>query len=401
MKKFVYLCGMMLLCMNMMAQIDLNDKNWDRVFHDEFTETGRYWQNWISQPDQKWMGYSGSNVIDGMGWYQVYQYANNLFCPAEGKMKIVGEYCDTLWKNSYLLPGWLENNYPSSDSLFYFSGEIDSYRDSTNHVAKFQYGYFEIRCKLPKHEGAHSGFWLQGADTCSSDAYYEEIDIVEFSWSAGDPNNIWLPVINPNATYAGDPRYYSTAISHNLHGNGVDHYTDVYNMKYPHIPNNQEDISGWHIYSCEWMPDYVYLYLDGNLVSSYYDKMHIPKHHLTLKTNYGIDTYGVKNIKDENGNFIRYEPAWMDTDTLTIDYIKVYQLNWDCNTDEVISCQNDLDNYEYTVKNSVSITSTNGNVAVSNTDKITFRVADSFEITGPFQANNGCEFTVIRQDCPE
>jgi hypothetical protein len=129
--------------------------------------------------------------------------------------------------------------------------------------------------------------------------------------------------------------------------------------------------------------------------------MHIPKHHLTLKTNYGIDTYGVKKIKDENGDFIRYEPAWMDTDTLTIDYIKVYQLNWDCNTDEVISCQNNLDNYEYTVKNSVSITSTNGNVAVSNTDKITFRVADSFEITGPFQANNGCEFTVIRQDCPE
>lgn len=55
---------------------------------------------------------------------------------------------------------------------------------------------------------------------------------------------------------------------------------------------------------------------------------------------------------------------------------------------------------EYTVKNSVSITSTNGNVAVSNTDKITFRVTDSFEITGPFQVDLGGEFTVIRQDCP-
>ncbi len=33
MKKFIYLCGMMLLSLNMMAQIDLNDPNWDTVFY--------------------------------------------------------------------------------------------------------------------------------------------------------------------------------------------------------------------------------------------------------------------------------------------------------------------------------------------------------------------------------
>lgn len=403
MKKFIYLCGMMLLNLDMMAQIDLNDKNWDTVFFDDFTEMDRHWGgDWLSKPGDIWRGYNGWGVTEqAPHWFQVYQYSNCLFRPDEGTMKIVGEYDfdHHIRYNQYLLPEWMNNVFPPSDSLFYFAGEIDVYKDSFCQDLKFQYGYFEIRCKMPKHEGAHPAFWLQGAGTNPQDSYYEEIDIVEFSWSAGSPGASWLPVVNPHATQAGDPRFYSTAISQNLHGLYVDFDNDIYGVGFPHIPDWQEDVSGWHTYSCEWMPDHVYFYLDGNLVNSYYDKTHIPKHHLTLKTNYGIDDYAVECYN--NSGFNIYEPIWQDTDTLTIDYIKVCQLNWDCNTDEVISCQNDLDNYEYTVKNSVSITSTNGNVAMSNTDKITFRVADSFEITGPFQADHGCEFTVIRQDCPE
>lgn len=121
-----------------------------------------------------------------------------------------------------------------------------------------------------------------------------------------------------------------------------------------------------------------------------------------ITINYGIDGYGVNRYKDSNGHYI-YTPKWMDTDTLTVDYIRVYQLNWDCGTDELITCQNDLSSFilHPSVKNSVSIAPINGTISVGNTDEITFRVADSFEITGPFQANYGCEFTVIRQDCPE
>ena len=120
MKKFVYLCAMLLLTLNMMAQIDLNDRNWERVFNDEFTMTGRSWKNWSSFPDKKWRGYGGATVIGGITEHQVYQYSNCLFCPAEGVMKLVAEYCDTIWKNTYPLPSWMENNYPSNNSLFYF-----------------------------------------------------------------------------------------------------------------------------------------------------------------------------------------------------------------------------------------------------------------------------------------
>lgn len=390
MKKFVYLCGMIFLSMNMMAQIDLNDRNWDTVFFDDFTEIGRYWgEDWLSKPVEKWMGFPGFGVTDGPGWYQVYQYSNCHFCPSEGQMKLVSEYdfANIIQTHQYNLPGCMHNIFPSSDSLFYFSGEIDVFKD----FMQFQYGYFEIRCKLPKHHGAHSGFWLQNANSNPPDTFYEEIDIVEFSWSASDTAAHWLPVINPESysTYLGDPRYYSTAISHNLHGQYVDYETDVYAMVYPHIPNEKEDINGWHIYACEWMPDHVYLYLDGNLVNSYYDKTHIPKHHLTLKTNYGIDRY-YKN----NGI------VWMGSDNMIIDYIKVYQLQWQCDTDEIITNQSELNHFDYAVKKSVSIIPSNGEITIENTDKVTFRVTDSFEINGPFQVKNGAEFTVIRQDCP-
>ncbi|MBQ6728904.1 MAG: hypothetical protein IJQ83_02105 [Bacteroidales bacterium] len=115
-----------------------------------------------------------------------------------------------------------------------------------------------------------------------------------------------------------------------------------------------------------------------------------------------IDEYAIKRFADNQGHN-HYIPEWMGNDTLTIDYIKVCQLDWDCGTDETITCQNDLTTFciHPSVKHSISISSTNETITVNNTDKITFRVADSFEITGLFQASNGCEFTVIRQDCPE
>ena len=109
MRKTTYLCVMMLLSMNMMAQIDLNDSNWRRTFYDDFTVTGRSWHNWQSYPDKKWMGYPGSGVTT-TGGFQVYQYSNCIFSPNDGTMKLVGEYCDTICRNTYPLPGWMHGN---------------------------------------------------------------------------------------------------------------------------------------------------------------------------------------------------------------------------------------------------------------------------------------------------
>ncbi len=84
-----------------------------------------------------------------------------------------------------------------------------------------------------------------------------------------------------------------------------------------------------------------------------------------------------------------------------IDYIKVFQLTWDCETEEVIACQADLNNFAYGVKKSINITSTIDDVKVADTCRVTFRATDFFEITGPFQTDLGGELTVIMQECPD
>lgn len=403
MKKFLYLCGMMLMTTNMMAQIDPNDRNWVVVLEENFDEDASYWE-WnrlsFANPSNTWRAYPGSGVTHASE-HQVYQPSQCQIDVTNQQMKLVAEYDSQgrIGSNDYDLPPWMwetygGEGYPSSEGLFYFSGEMD-YVGATPPLVSpdpgaFRYGYFEIRCKLPTHQGAFPAFWLFGASKDTADPYYEEIDIFEYSWALGDPNAHWLIFDNPCPTGPGDKRIYSTAICHNLLGDTLIPDTDGYGLKYVRIQDNHEDIGGWHTYSCEWMPDHVYWYFDGELVNTYHDKTHIPKHHLTLKTNYAIDDYYY-----HGGN------TWLDSDTMAIDYIRVRQLGWDCGTDEAIACQSDLDGFDYKVKKSVAITSALEEVVVGNADKITFRVADSFEITGPFQVNSGCEFTVIRQDCPE
>ena len=100
-------------------------------------------------------------------------------------------------------------------------------------------------------------------------------------------------------------------------------------------------------------------------------------------------------------NYLLYgTPDWKDGGSMVIDYINVYQLGWDCSKDELITCQADLTSFDYKVKKSIAITSTNGNVSVGSSNKVTFRTTDSYLITGPFQVDSGGELTVIMQSCP-
>lgn len=389
MKKFVYLCGMMLLSLNIMAQIDLNDKNWDigHAFLEEF-DTNRSWDenSWISLPDSIWKAYYG-NVIHGIE-AQIYQYDHCLFDTTNSMMRIISEYdaYDSIPLYHYQLPSGLmhPNAYNSHDTLFYFSGELRAWN------RRFKYGYFEIRCRLPQHKGTFPAFWLQKSSTNSHDPYYEEIDIFEHTRNLLHHSPYW-PGYNPPPTN-DSARVFTTGIYHNLTGESIDFFTESFARNFPLVLPPSNDLSNWHTYSCEWMPGHVFWFFDGDLVNSYYDREHIPCHELTLIVNYAIDRYAIQHGTDI--------PLWFGSDEMVIDYIHVYQLLWDCNSNETITSQTDLDDFNYAVKKSVSITSTAGQPIVYNGDKVTFRVADAFEITGPFEVDSGAEFTVIIQDCP-
>ena len=392
MKKTLLFSAYIWLSLVMSAQTPPVDDNWIISVNEDFTKNGRTWISWnFYSSDAVIRAYPGDGVTHGSEC-QVYQFNNCRFNDLDDVMELVAEY-DTYGKianHDYLLPTWM-HTYPSSNELYYFSGEID-YIDRSHRTPEegiFLYGYFEIRCKLPTHKGAFPAFWLHAANDVSfNDKFYEEIDIFEYSWNLGDPNSTAWGIQNPNSTYAGDPKVFTTGIYHNLTGQSINFATDSYARNYPFVPSNTGDLNDWHVYSCEWMPDHVYWYLDGNLVNSYTDQNHIPRHPMILKTNYAIDNYC-----SHNGSL------WMASDTMTIDYIKVYGLNWDCDTEEIITSQSELDNFDFGVKKSIEISSPVSPITISSTDKKSFRATDYFQITGPFQTQYGGEFSVIIQDC--
>ena len=388
MKKLLYLCGMMLLCLNMMAQIDLNDRNWDfdHAFIDEFN-TIQLWDTntWLSITNGDWKAYYG-RVIHGQET-QIFQYDHCQFDVEEGVMKFVSEFDDDslIPHYRYHLPnGHSHPNSPNHyDTLYYFSGEIVA------NSQKFRYGYFEIRCKLPQHKGTFPAFWLHGANKNAPDRYYEEIDIFEHTRNLLHPSIFW-PNYNPPPT-SDSARVFTTGIYHNLTGESIDFHTESFARSFPLVPSTVNDLSDWHTFSCEWMPDHVYWYFDGDLVNSYYDKEHIPCHELSLIANYSIDRYSIIHHTDI--------PLWFGSAEMVIDFIRAYPLKWDCQTEEIITCQTDLDNFNYAVKKSIFVTSTVGQPIITSEDKVTFRVTNTFEITGPFEVDNGAEFTIVLQDC--
>jgi beta-glucanase (GH16 family) len=391
MKKFLYFCGMILLSMNVMAQIDPYDRNWDTIVYDGFSTPGRFWHHWsFCSNDGVWRAYPGFGVTNGKE-LQVYQFDNCHFNDNDNVMELVSEFDekDSIPTHHYALPSWMHNNYPDNDSLFFFSGEIDYYNEQMTDYGRFKYGYFEIRCKLPIHTGAFPAFWLWYADSISpNNRYYEEIDIFEFSWSFENfPNGH----NNPHPHGAGNPHCFTTGI----------HYSDTTNhlhwkhSKARNFPMIGDSLNHWHSFACEWLPEHVIWYCDGNIVNEYHNPDNIPQHSLTLKTNYAIDKYALHD------HLFGDTLIWKSSDKMIIDYIKVYQLNWDCNTDETIAQQSDLEYFDYGVKKSIDITASIEPVHVGNTDKVTFRATNSFEITGPFQVDYGGEMTAIMQSCPE
>lgn len=69
MKKFVYLCAMMLLSMNIMAQIDPHDRNWKVVVFDDFDDTTLQFDNTFQQPDNgqwRWIAFSSRSDPSGV-----------------------------------------------------------------------------------------------------------------------------------------------------------------------------------------------------------------------------------------------------------------------------------------------------------------------------------------------
>lgn len=400
----------MLMSLNMLAQIDPYDRNWDTIVFDDFNQPNRQFDTTFQEPLGKWISFVPSNWSSGVTTadylLHIYQWNHCVFDAVEGTLSLNSEYirstpilCDEQPYYYRLPPNLYGVSYhcnPNHTHLYYYSGCIESPPSETNSKSdnlpspRFRYGYFEIKCQVPIHRGAKSSFWLWDGER---NHFYEEIDIYEFSWEFEDSAAYWQP--NPHPHGAGNPYCFTSGLYINKESNYIGDTVFYQASRAREFLMIDDSLSHWHTFACEWLPEHVIWYCDGNMVDAYYNPDSIPSHPMTLKVGYSIDRYALKNHKLDS------VPEWMDGGSLVIDYIKVMQLDWDCDTDEVITCQQDLDGFDYSVKKSISITSSVENVELSNTDKVTFRVTDSFEITGPFEVDSGGELSIIvMKNCP-
>ena len=375
MKKFVYLCSLMLLSMNMMAQIDLDDGNWEIVLNDEFTNNSWYsWNNWlISHPNPNGIYYSyipewPSGVSRSSDEHHVYQRENCQF-DNDGYLQFVSVYeggidMQPLQCGDYdIPPGKVCDT--SHHTLFYTTAKIET-------DVKYLYGYFETRCSLPTHEGSHPAFWLYA----SGDNFYNEIDIFEYSNHQ-----------DPFMTYK---RYNCAILCNNYSINSPSIHAQVI----AELPEGSSDLRDFHTFALEWLPDRVTWYVDDVVVNEELNSENIPHHPMALKLNYAIDNYAVPS----NGPNLN-QPVWFDGDEMIVDYVKVYQLKADCDSDVLICNTQDIIDFNPSVKHSISIIPSSELTVPSNID-VTMR-AETITIGTGFTLPSGAKMTFLTQTCPE
>jgi len=249
------------------------------VFNDEFNS---------SQIENKWDNCYpwGRNLYgnEELEWYSRgnnYQFVNGMISK-DGKATIVDGVLKLVAKKESVtekLIDWLDENQilddgkPNKRTFNYTSGMIFS-------KYSYHYGYFEIKCKIPKGKGLWPAFWLYGGGSCN-----DEIDVFEFEGAS--PNII-------HTTY---------------HGN-----CDRSAQEFQIIQSAYAD-SEYYTYAIEWTPTQVKWYLNNQLLRSINHKYPIP---MSIIANLAVASAKVYDGPPSSN--ATYFPA-----NFEIDYIRAYQ----------------------------------------------------------------------------
>ena len=391
MKKFVYLCGMMLLSLNMMAQIDLNDKNWDTVFIEDFSGTRSWNSQWKDQRNIQnyssiWRCYMYEYWFCGAttnsNEHQAYRPDNALF-HLDQTMKLKGEFHsqDTMWcgidYNSAPWPHYCDPVHLQHKSIHYYSGMIET-------VNPVGFGYYEIECKMPIHYGACSAFWFWS----NLGGTYNEIDVFEHSKSLCSNDDIIDKETISGIWYNPDGTNYQPM--------NCNDGAQRYSSKRYVLPGTSSTLEEYHTYSCLWLPEKVVFYVDGNIVNECDNPDHIPQSPMWLKITHLEDDDAIVGF-DENDH-----PIWGNwNDEMTVNYVKAYRLKTDCNTDVTIRNIADFNNYDYSVKHSITMGGQTGVLTLPNDGSYTMRAVESITIDDGFEVPVGTELTLITQECPQ
>ena len=188
-----------------------------------------------------------------------------------------------------------EIKHPTSGTVFHYtSGRINS-----SGLQSFKYGRLEARMRIPKSKGMWPAFWMLGYNKRGW-PYCGEIDIME-TWN-------WNNFVQGAIHWENE-----------LERPGRDTYRAT------HV--QMEDKGDWHLYGIDWTPEKVEWTLDGKVFKTFEitseerDELRAP-------------FYFIINCA-VGGNLAYYTPDEdFVSDTLVIDYVRVYQRECDEGTYE-------------------------------------------------------------------
>lgn len=127
---------------------------------------------------------------------------------------------------------------------------------------QFAYGYYEIRCQVPKGTGSWPGFWAIG-DKHTQYMYDAEIDVFEFFGTDNRPTSQlhtwWMAGRKVRGLLASEAAVGAGHIQHLQRADTT--ITDSFSGGNYYEKEGLAD--GFHTYACEWTPAYMKFYCDG------------------------------------------------------------------------------------------------------------------------------------------
>lgn len=243
-------------------------KGYRLVWHDEFSEGTVLGSDWTHE-------------VQNAGWVnnELQNYVNG---SADGK------------RVTELIDGKLSINcFKGSD------GKIYSGRVYAKVNTGWLYGYFEARILLPKGKGTWPAFWMMPANNNFSTNPWPncgEVDIMEEV--GADPN----------------------VVSSSIHCEAYNHTKNTQKTAAKNIGTAESE---YHVYACEWTPDYLKFFVDGAELMTFRNegtgKSVWPftyQFYPILNLAWGGDWGGYKGV-DETALPI----------TMKVDYVRVFQKN--------------------------------------------------------------------------
>ncbi len=148
--------------------------------------------------------------------------------------------------------------------------------------------------------------------------------------------------------------------------------------------NKVSDYTNWHTYGLEWTPSKLIWYIDGSIIR--------------ISNNTGI--HASTNLRINlalNPYVVPYNPNDFPQ-TMEIDYVKVYELDNDCNTDMTL-CNYNFNTHDNKVKRNIVIGNGSCSNSLSYGDDIYLRASEGVLINSNFTVPIGSELYIDVNPC--